>query len=180
MKFSVRSLVFTLLVVSLPLSLAADRKLPAAPADKAVVYIGKMNAFVGAAWPFHFFADETYLARVKGKKYFRYECEPGTHVFWVAAQARRTFVKAELEAGKSYALYAKLTAGAELIPITRGSQDWREFFGLITGEKPMRRDEAYIAEWTANQPNYIANALAEWRAAGEPALKLMKDENIDE
>ncbi|MCC7463793.1 MAG: hypothetical protein IT480_15195 [Gammaproteobacteria bacterium] len=161
-------------------SVAARKELPPAPPDRAVVYIGKLNAFVGAAWPFHVFADEQYLARVKGKNYVRHECEPGTHVFWVAAQARRTFVKAELEAGRSYALYAKLTAGAELIPITRGSKDWKEFFGLIRGKKPLGRDEEYLAKWSANQPGYIATALAEWRAAGEPALRLMKDEYIDE
>ena len=180
MKIRSRIVLLALMFAAASVAVAGKKELPPAPPDKAVVYIGKLNAFVGGAWPFHFFADDQYLARVKGKKYVRYECEPGTHIFWVAAQARRTFVKAELEAGHSYALYAKLTAGAELIPITRGSKDWKEFFGLILGEKPLRRDEAYLAECSANQPQYIATALAEWRAAGEPALRLMKDEYIDE
>jgi hypothetical protein len=162
-----------------PVADAKKKALEPPPPGKAVVYIGKMNAFVGAAWPFHFFVDEQYLARVKGKKYVRYIAEPGTHLFWVAQTSRRTFVKAELEAGHSYALYAKLHAGAELIPITRGSDDWKEFEGLITGEKALEPDPKDLEEWQREQPDYIQKALAEWRAAGEPALKLLKDEHVD-
>jgi len=158
---------------------AAEGKIEPPPEGKAVVYIGKMNAFVGGAWPFHFFADESYLARVKGKKFVRLVVEPGEHVFWVAAQQRRTFVKAKLEAGHSYALYAKLTNGAELVPITRGSDDWKEFGRMIRGKKPLDPDPAAIEEWRRGQPEYIQKALAEWKAAGEPALKLLPDEFID-
>ncbi len=168
------------ILATVPLAASADDWKPEPPPPgKAVVYIGKMNAFVGGAWPFHFFADESYLARVKGKKYVRHVCDPGEHVFWVAAQQRRTFVKAKLEAGHSYALYAKLTAGAELIPITPQSGDWKEFRGLIKGEKPLEFSAADVAEWAAGRPDYISKALAEWKAAGEPALKLMADEYID-
>lgn len=158
-------------------ALAADKKIEPAPADKAVVYIGKMNAFVGGAAPIHFFANDRYLARVKGKKYVRLEVEPGDHLFWVASQARRTFVKAKLEAGRSYALYAKL--GGDLLPITRESDDWGEFGSMLRGEKPYQYDEKDIEEWRQRQPRYIEQALAEWKAAGEPALRLMPDEHID-
>jgi hypothetical protein len=172
---------FLILALTAPLhtGLAKDKTLESPPAGKAVVYIGKMNAFVGAAWPFHFFADQQYLARVKGKKYFRYVCDPGEHLFWVAAQQRRTFVKARVEAGHSYALYAKLTAGAELIPITKESDDWKEFRGMIFGEKPMKVDPADVTEWEQDKPDYISKALAEWKTAGEPALKLLPDEFVD-
>jgi len=172
-----RSLAATVLAGVAVVALAADKKLEPAPPDKAVVYIGKMNAFVGGAYPIHFFADDRYVARVKGKKYVRLEVEPGDHLFWVAFQARRTFVKANVEAGRSYALYAKL--GGELLPITRESDDWREFAGMLRGEKPYVYDEKDIEDWRQGQPHYIETALAEWKAAGEPAVKLMPDENVD-
>ena len=158
---------------------AADKKLEPPPPGKAVVYIGKMNAFVGAAWPFHFFADENYLARVKGKKYVRYVCDPGEHVFWVAAQQRRTFVKAQLKAGHSYALYAKLTSGAELIPITQQSKDWKEFGKMIRKKKPYVMNPDDHADWVRRKPDYISKALAEWKSTGEPALNLLSDEYIE-
>jgi hypothetical protein len=171
-----------LLVIALPLATSAkeEKKLQPPPADKAVVYIGKMNAFKGDAAPMHFFADDQYLARVTGKNYVKLELAPGEHVFWVAMMQRRTFVKARLEAGHSYALYSKLTIGAELIPITRESMYWKEFGAMVTANKPLIFPKAEIEEWRSGQPNYIEKALTEWQAAGEPALKLMADEHIDD
>jgi hypothetical protein len=175
-------LLYLLLAAALPLTISAkeQRKLSPPPADKAVVYIGKMNAFVGAAAPMHFFADDRYVARVKGQAYVRLELAPGEHLFWTSMMERRTFVKAKLEAGHSYALYAKLVIGAELIPITRESMYWKEFGNMITGSKPLVFPEAEIDEWRNGQPNYVEKALDEWKAAGEPALKLMADEYIDD
>ncbi len=175
-----KSLVVTALVaVAVTASAKDEKKLLPPPEGKAVVYIGKMNSIVGGAWPFHFFADDRYLARVKGKKYVRVEVEPGDHLFWVAMQSRRTFVKAKVEAGHSYALYAKLTQGAELLPITRESDDWKEFGKMLRSEMPFEPDQKDIDEWKAGQPDYIEKALAEWKAAGEPSLKLMADEHVD-
>jgi hypothetical protein len=171
-----------LLAAALPAATNAkdQRKLAPPPAGKAVVYIGKMNAFVGAAAPYHFFADDRYIARVKGQTYVRLFMEPGQHVFWVSMMERRTFVKATLEAGHSYALYAKMMAYAEIFPITRESVDWKEFGAMITEDKPLVVPQEDIEEWQRGQPNYIQKALAEWSAAGEPALKLKADEYIDD
>lgn len=145
-----------------------------------MVFIGKMNAFKGAAAPFHFFVDDQYLARVKGQDYVRLELDPGEHVFWTSMMERRTFVKATLEAGHSYALHAKLMYYAELFPITRASVDWKEFGKMITETKPLVFSRAQVEEWRSGQPHYIGKALEEWRAAGEPALKLMADEYVDD
>jgi hypothetical protein len=177
------ALAFIVLGFCAHLELSAGKELQPPSEGKAVVYLGRMTGFVGAGRPFHFFADEQYLARIKGKNYLRYECEPGEHLFWVAAE-RRSFVKAELEAGRSYALFARLQAGAwtaraELQPITEGSEAWGEFHKMIRGSKPSKIDEAYIKKWEASQPVYIERALAEWKAAGEPALVLQKDEYFE-
>lgn len=155
----------------------------AAPADKAVVYLGRLSGFVGSMRPFHLFADEHYLARVKGKNYIRYVCDPGEHIFWVAAD-NRNFVQAKLQAGKSYALFAKIqagawTAGAALYPITEGSKDWKEFGKMIRESKPDSIDPAYIAKWEKNHPDYIEKALQEWRDAGELSVTLREDEYFE-
>jgi len=158
---------------------AKDQPIEAPPSGKAFVYIGKMNAFVGAAAPFHFFADDRYVARVKGKKYVRLTVEPGDHVFWASMQQIRNFVKAKVEAGHSYAIYAKLATGVELVPLTRESDDWREFRNMIHSEKPYEYEASEVERWMQHQPQYIEKALAEWKAAGEPAVKLLPDEHID-
>lgn len=165
------------LMIVLTNAFAADKKLEPPPPGKAVVYIGKMNSFVGGAMPIHFFADDNYLGRIKGKKFVRYVSDPGEHVFWVAGQSsRRTFVKAQLEAGHSYALYAKI--GAELVPMTQQSKGWREFRKMIRKKKPFVMDADYYAEWVSGRPDYISKALAEWKTAGEPALNLSSDDYI--
>jgi hypothetical protein len=180
-----KTLAFVLIVVGFAahVQLAAGKKIEPPPEDRAVVYLGRMTGFVGRARPFHFFADGQYLGRVKGKNYIRYECDPGEHLFWVAAETR-SFVKADLEAEKSYALFARLQAGtwsarAELQPITQGSKAWGEFSKMIRGTKPQKVDQTYIQKWETNHPDYIERALAEWKAAGEPALVLKGDESID-
>ena len=175
------TLVACLLVgLTTALAVAAKNEIEPPPDGKAVVYIGRMTGFVGRARPFHFFEGENYLARIKGKNFIRYVCDPGEHLFWVAAE-NRSFVKAELEAGRSYALFARLQMGtwsarAELQPITDGSEAWEEFRKLIVGKKPQKIDRAYIAKWEAGHPDYVRTALDEWKAAGEPALEMLEDE----
>jgi hypothetical protein len=160
-------------------SVAAQEALDPPPAGKAVVYIGKMNSLVGGAYPMHFFANDQYVGRIKGKKYVRVVVDPGEQLFWVAMQARRTFVKAQVEAGHSYALYAKLENGAELLPITRESDYWKEFGRMLEKDEPFEYPQKDIEKWRSGRPDYIDKALAEWKAAGEPALKLLADEYVD-
>lgn len=164
-------------------SQAADNRIEPPPEGKAVVYIGRLTAFVGGGRPFHFFEGENYLVRIKGQNYIRYVCDPGPQVFWASAE-NRSFVKADLEAGRVYALLARLQAGTwsarvELVPLTRQSRDWPEFEDTIEDKSPDDIDPEYVAEWTRGHPDYIAKALGEWRSAGEPALTLRADEFID-
>jgi len=175
-------LVSLIIVLSCSFGLAG-KDLEPAPEDKAVVYMGRMSGFVGAARPFHFFEGNNYLARVKGKNYIRYVCEPGEYLFWVAADGR-SFVRAELEAGHSYALWAKIqagtwSAGASLQPITQGSKAWKEFSKMIRSSKPNKIDPAYTKKWETGHPDYIEKVMAEWKAAGEPAITMQKDEYFD-
>lgn len=182
MPRSFAAIALTLLVASAGAA-KDDLALEPPPAGKAVVYIGRVNTFVGGGRPFHFFEGENYLARVKGRNYVRYVCDPGEKVFWASAE-NRSFVKAKLEAGHSYALEAKLQTGTwsarvELIPITRESKVWETFGEMLAEKKAEEIDAATVEKWRAGHPDYIAKALAEWRAAGEPALRLMADETVD-
>ena len=103
---------------------------------------------------------------MKGKNYIRYVCDPGEHVFWVAAE-NRNFVKAKLQAGRSYALFAKIQTGmwnarSALQPITEGSKDWKEFSKMIQNTRPTPIDPEYVAKWEKKHPDYIDKAMKAW------------------
>ena len=177
------AIAFALVAVGWDLTAGETAGLEPPPEGKAVVYVGRLTGFYGRARPFHVFRDEEYLGVLKGKNYFRIVCEPGENLFWVAAEVR-TFVKADLEAGKTYVLFAKIMPGAwsaraQLYPITESSDAWAEFSGMITGKQAQARDQKYLDRWHGNHPDYIDKALSEWRAAGEPSVTLSKDENVE-
>ncbi len=175
--------ILLLLGIGLVSAAHAEADLEPPPPGKAVVYIGRLNAFVGGGRPFHFFEGENYLVRIKGRNYIRYVCDPGEKIFWASAE-NRSFVTASLEAGRSYALHAKLQTGTwsarvELIPITNGSAAWKDFAEMLDDKKAEKIDAKYAEKWRAGHPEYVAEALAEWRAAGAPALTLMPDEFVE-
>ncbi len=154
------------------------------PEGKVAVYMGRMTGFVGRARPFHFFHDQEYLGILKGKNYYRVVCEPGENLFWVAAE-NRTFVTADLEAGKTYAIFARIaagtwSAGAQLQPITRQSEAWAEFGEMITGKPATPRNQKYLDKWAKNHPTYVEAALKEWELQGKPALSVKPEDAIDD
>ena len=153
------------------------------PEGKAVVYVGRLTGFYGRARPFHVFHNEEYLGFLKGKNYIRIECDPGENLFWVAAE-NRTFVKADLEAGRAYALFAKIMPGAwsaraQIYPITASSDAWAEYREMLAAKPPQARNQKYLDKWYRNHPVYIEKALQEWRSNDEPAVALNSDDHIE-
>lgn len=67
---------------------------------KAAIYFTRTVAY-GSAMLIDIFDGEEYIAYSRGKGYSVYECEPGKHIFWVAAE-NTDFITADLEAGKVY------------------------------------------------------------------------------
>lgn len=175
------ALLFFLMLSCSPLRAQSETVPP--PEGKAVVYIGKLESFFGAARPFHIFHGEEYLVRMKGKKYLRYVVDPGEHLFWVAAD-NRAFIKADLEEGRSYALYAKMQVGTwsgavSLQSITKESKAWKEFGKMIQKKKSVTIDHRYIEKWKKNKPDYVSKVMEEWKAEGEPAGTVRKDEYFE-
>ncbi len=67
---------------------------------KAAVYFTRTVAF-GSGQLIDIFDGENYIAYSMGKGYSVYECDPGEHIFWIAAE-NTNFFTADLEAGKVY------------------------------------------------------------------------------
>lgn len=74
------------------------------PPDKAVVYFVRSSS-AGFAINFSYFDSTRLIGIFAGKGYFRYECEPGFHLFWARSE-NKDFVEAEVEAGKIYLIEA--------------------------------------------------------------------------
>ncbi len=80
------------------------------PADKAVIYFARTSS-LGFAINFSYFDSTTLIGVFNGPKYIRYECEPGSHLFWARSE-NRDFIEAEVEAGKIYFIEAIVKMGA--------------------------------------------------------------------
>jgi hypothetical protein len=118
-----------------------------APEDKAVVYFVRPSA-MGYMINFSYFDSSQFIGQFNGRNYLRYECDPGTHLFWARCE-NRDFVEAELEAGRIYFIEAKVRIGwissrVRLFPVDPGdgekmkmitkfvesrSEDWQNISG---------------------------------------------------
>lgn len=91
-----------------------------APENKAVLYFVRASS-MGFAINFSYFDSTSFIGKFNGVNYFRYECEPGRHLFWARSE-NRDFINADLEAGKIYFVNAipqmgALKAGVQLVPV---------------------------------------------------------------
>ena len=173
-----------LILLSLTLVVGADdpEGIDPAPEGKAVVYFFRPTMF-GAARPFHIIDGENNHIRLMGAKYFRYECEPGEHLFWAAAE-NKSFIKAELEAGHVYAVLARIIPGAfsgrvALQPITTESKYWKKCASQAKKKKPRKEDPEYREKWESKHPDYVEKVMKAWKEGGEKTSHvLLADEYI--
>lgn len=113
MKFKIQSkmkkltLCLLMLLISL-VSLSQDYKKPSE--GKSLVYFVRFSG-TGALINFKYFDGDKYLGKINGVNYFTYECEPGEHTFWAAAE-NRDFTKGELKANSTYIIEVRPTMGA--------------------------------------------------------------------
>ena len=77
---------------------------------KSLVYFVRSSG-TGAMINFKYFDGEKYLGKLNGVHYFKYECEPGEHVFWAAAE-NRDYLEGNLKANSTYLVEVRPTMGA--------------------------------------------------------------------
>ncbi|ARV09850.1 hypothetical protein BTO05_09420 [Winogradskyella sp. PC-19] len=76
---------------------------------KVLVYITRSND-LGGAMNFRVYDKDLFLGALPSRAYFKYECEPGEHLFWAASE-NRDFVEANLEANKTYVIDLRAKLG---------------------------------------------------------------------
>jgi hypothetical protein len=155
------------------------QNIPPAPENKAVVYFVRTSS-LGFAINFSYFDSATFIGKTNGPNYIRYECEPGKHVFWVRSE-NRSFVEAELDAGKIYFLEAipemgALKAQVELKPVDPvDGKTMQKIFKLINKRSP----ETFTEEQLKQNENMdvITRGLDKYnddKATGKKIRKLEK------
>jgi hypothetical protein len=94
--------------------------------DKATVYFVRPSG-IGFLINFQVWDGDKFIGLSQAKSYFRYECEPGKHLF-LAVSENKTFVPAELAVGKRYYIVASpqigfIKARVGLTPVKKGSEN---------------------------------------------------------
>jgi hypothetical protein len=116
-------------------------------AGKAAIYFTRTVTY-GANMLVDIFEGEQYIAYSIGKGYSVYECDPGEHIFWIAAE-NTDFITADLEAGKVYIAQIYVFPGVMKgrVGLTPNSAADKKIDGynasveVVNGTKPKVMDE---------------------------------------
>lgn len=162
------------------LTASFSQNIPPAPEDKAVVYFLRPYS-LGFAINFSYFDGDQLVGRFKGNKYTRYECEPGTHLFWARSE-NRDFIEADVEAGKIYFIEAKprmggLKAAVFITPVDPKTHDMKRIVKLMNKRGPETFTAEKLAADQADLAVAIENGLQKYKEhqdAGKVFKKLEK------
>jgi hypothetical protein len=134
------------------------------PAEgKAVVYFVRVTKY-GKPTSFEFFHQDKYIGIFKGNQYMRYECDPGTHLFWASSE-NKEFITAELEAGKSYIIMVNVIMGVMkakvgLAPLNYDDNEvWERVNKLVNKDAPIVTPEAKIEKMNKKLNKFISEKL---------------------
>jgi hypothetical protein len=115
---------------------------------KAVIYFVRTSS-TGILINFSYFDKDKFIGKFHGHGYFRYECEPGEHIFWAKSE-NRDFITANLEAGKIYFVEADakmggLKARVELMPVNPAKDT--KLMNIIEYMVNKREPEIFTADY---------------------------------
>jgi hypothetical protein len=114
---------------------------------KAAIYFTRTVTY-GSNMLIDIFDSEEYIAYSIGKGYSVYQCEPGKHIFWIAAE-NTDFITGDLEAGKVYIAQVYVFPGVmkgrvSLVPnssIDKKLDGYNASLEVIKSTKPKVMDE---------------------------------------
>lgn len=107
---------------------------------RAAVYFVRTSSLAFAV-DFSFFDERSYIGDFGGRNYLRYECPPGTHLFWASGE-NKDFLNADLEAGGVYVVIVDVDLGDSvahvgLKPITAVSREFARAKKLVDRKRPV-------------------------------------------
>ncbi len=131
--------ILIILILLFQTKLCYGQEIAPAPEGMAVVYFIRTST-TGELINFSFYDQTKYMGKFNGSKYIRYECEPGEHLFWAAAE-NRDFIEADLDTGKVYLIeviplmgFAK--ASVKLAPVNQNDPKKMNKINKLILKKP--------------------------------------------
>ena len=159
MKFLIAILLFS------ATSLTAQEITPA-PSNKAVVYFIRTSSY-GFAINFSYFDSTKLIGIFAGQGYFRYECEPGPHLFWARSE-NKDFIEANVDAGKIYFIEAIVKtgwvkAGVELASVDPNSKRMKTVLKVLKKKLPLSFTADEIKAGTEEFNEVISRGLKKYK-----------------
>ncbi len=167
---------FLLLVCIAVITRLHAQEVPPAPADKAVVYFVRLSS-LGFAINFSYFDSTRLIAKCNGTNYVRYECQPGSHLFWARSE-NKDFVEAELAAGKIYFIEVQpqmggIKAAVQLFPVTPENDKKMEKILKLMGKKsPESFSSEELSREEAEMQDVIKRGLEKYKEDKEKGKKI--------
>jgi hypothetical protein len=151
-----------------------------APEGKSVVYFVRPSG-TGFAINFSYFDSDKLIGIFPGKGYIRYECDPGSHLFWARSE-NKDFVEAQLEAGKVYFIEAVVQMGfikaqVGLQPIDpKNQKKMKPLLNLINKKSPEKMTEDETKIESENFKEIISRGLIKYKEdkEGGETFKVLK------
>ncbi len=111
--------------------------------DKALVRFMRLAGIIGSALADNITDGEKVLGNLVPRSQFDYHADPGKHLFIRSRAQYKSFLEADLEAGKTY----YVIAGLNLIPVNRESKLWDKVLKYEKTLKILEPDTAAIQKW---------------------------------
>ena len=133
--------------------------------DKAVVRFMRPSA-LGNAINFNIWDGEKVIGNSVAKGQFDYLADPGMHLF-VAVAENKTFLDAELEAGKIYYILTQVKMGmwkarVGLVPVNKGSEYWDKVSEYEKELNKFQPDAELLKAWEDSNKDKIKSVLSEY------------------
>jgi hypothetical protein len=157
---------------------------------KAAIYFTRTVTY-GSSLLIDIFDGEEYVAYSMGKGYSVYECKPGEHLFWIAAE-NTDFIKADLEAGKVYIAQVYVYPGVmkgrvSLVPnsaIDQKTDGYNASVEIVNNVKAKVMDEKKFNKRKANFTNkkFMSSKMAGYKKniEGKEIPKITKEMAVGE
>lgn len=128
----------------------------------AAIYFVRTSSLAFAV-NFSFFHERKYIGDFGGRNYLRYECAPGTHLFWASAE-NCDFIHAEVKAGGTYVVVVDVDLGDSVAhvrfkPITVTSREFERVKKLVDRKKPVHFTAGKLKEEQSRKQRLIDRTM---------------------
>lgn len=145
--------------------------------ELATVYFVRANA-MGGLINFTYFDGEQVIGRFNGPKYMVYKCKPGEHLFWARSE-NKSFVEANLEAGKTYLIdvvpkMGGLKASVKLVPVDVNDYKMKRIQKIVTKKDSEMFTEEELASLQEEMTEIIARGMEKYKDFKEKDKEILQ------